>query len=446
MLTSTRIDPVPSEAAGKHDETMAGGGVKPTGVRLSAGERRAGFGLDLLNLWVANIQTGFGPFIAVYLTSRGWTQTAIGLALSMGTLTAMASQLPAGALVDAVRSKSRVAAMSIAAFALSALLLAVYPIPLSVFSAEVLHGFSSCTLGPAIAALSLAIAGQAGLGLRLGRNARFASIGNGIGAALMGGAGYYISERSVFFLTAALTLPAIFALRQLGHVELPVRERTDLRLRQKLSEIGGILGDRRLLIFAGCAALFTLSDAAILPIVGGALTKRAGAEASLLIAACIVLPQLVVAGLSPRMGTLAEIRGRRIVLLIGFATLPVRALLFAVVTDPILVVTVQILNGIASAAFLIMVPLVTADIAGRSGHFNLALGFVGFAIGIGGMASTTLAGWVTDSHGEAATFLFLAAVGLVATLLVWFALPETNPNAMEHSTGRLRKMRARPKE
>jgi MFS family permease len=146
------------------------------------------------------------------------------------------------------------------------------------------------------------------------------------------------------------------------------------------------------------------------------------------------------------MGTLAEIRGRRIVLLIGFATLPVRALLFAVVTDPILVVTVQILNGIASAAFLIMVPLVTADIAGRSGHFNLALGFVGFAIGIGGMASTTLAGWVTDSHGEAATFLFLAAVGLVATLLVWFALPETNPNAMEHSTGRLRKMRARPKE
>ncbi|HEX4505351.1 MAG TPA: MFS transporter [Alphaproteobacteria bacterium] len=442
MLTSTRIDPAPGPAPGQYDETAADPGVNPTGP----GDRRAGFGLDLLNLWVANIQTGFGPFVAVYLTSRGWTQTSIGLALSMGTLTAMVSQLPAGALVDAMRSKSRIAALSIAAFALSALLFAVYPVPLSVFSAEILHGFSSCTLGPAIAALSLAIAGHAGLGRRLGRNARFASIGNGIGAALMGAAGYYISERSVFFLTAALTLPAIFALRQLGHVELPVRARNDLKPKQKLQEIAGILADRRLLIFAGCAALFTLSDAAMLPIVGGALTKRAGAEASLLIAACIVLPQLVVAGLSPKMGSLAETRGRRLVLLVGFATLPVRALLFAVVTDPILVVTVQILNGIASAAFLIMVPLVTADIAGRSGHFNLALGFVGFTIGLGGVSSTTVAGWVTDHYGEAVTFVFLAAVGLLATAVVWLFLPETRPDPGEHGTVDPRKIKTRPKE
>src|SRR5262249_58057512 len=76
-------------------------------------------GLDLLNLWVANIQTGFGPFVAVYLTTRGWTETAIGFALSLGTLTAMASQLPAGALVDAVRSKATVGFFSIAAFRLS---------------------------------------------------------------------------------------------------------------------------------------------------------------------------------------------------------------------------------------------------------------------------------------------------------------------------------------
>jgi MFS family permease len=432
MLKSTVIEPAPPAAAPRHDATGAGGGTQ-----VSAGERRAGFGLDLLNLWVANIQTGFGPFVAVYLTSQGWTQTAIGLALSLGTLTAMVSQLPAGALVDAIRSKGRVAAFSIATFAASALLFAIWPVSLSVYFAEILHGFSSCTLGPALAALSLAIAGNAGLGRRLGRNARFASIGNGIGAALMGACGYYISERSVFFMTAALTLPAIFALRQLGHVELPVREQTekDRAPREKLRQIGRVLADRRLLIFAGCAAMFTLSDSAMLPIVAGALTKRAGSEASLLIAACIVLPQLVVAGLSPWMGSLAETHGRRLVLLLGFSTLPVRALLFAVVTDPTLVVAAQILNGIASAAFLIMVPLITADIAGRSGHFNLALGFVGFTIGIGGMSSTTLAGWVADHYGDAATFIFLAAVGVAATVLVWVALPETNPDLAEHTTG-----------
>src|SRR5579872_4135775 len=136
----------------------------------------AGHGLDGLNLFVANIQTGFGPFISVYLTTQGWTQTSIGTALSLGTIVAMASQIPAGALVDAIRSKALVALFSILAFSASALLFAIRPTALWVYAAEGLHGFSSCTLGPAVAAMSLALVGPAVLGRRLGRNSRFASI------------------------------------------------------------------------------------------------------------------------------------------------------------------------------------------------------------------------------------------------------------------------------
>src|SRR5258708_31166758 len=106
----------------------------------------------------------------------------------------MASQLPAGALVDAVRNKTAVAACSILVFTGSALLFAVQPTPLFVYLAEVLHGFSSCTLGPALVALSLAVAGEVALGLRLGRHARYAAVGNGIGAALVRAFGYYDSE------------------------------------------------------------------------------------------------------------------------------------------------------------------------------------------------------------------------------------------------------------
>ncbi|MGH7112805.1 MAG: hypothetical protein ACREFK_20580, partial [Stellaceae bacterium] len=58
---------------------------------------RAGRALDGLNFFIANFQTGFGPFVAIYLTSVGWTQGEIGLALSVGTMTAVAGQLPAGA-------------------------------------------------------------------------------------------------------------------------------------------------------------------------------------------------------------------------------------------------------------------------------------------------------------------------------------------------------------
>ena len=392
---------------------------------------RAGVGLDWLNLWVANIQTGFGPFVAVYLTSQGWTQTAIGLALSLGTLTAMASQLPAGALVDSIREKSRVAMFSILAFAASALLFALYPIQLLVFAAEILHGFSSCTLGPAIAAISLALAGQKALGQRLGRNARFSSVGNGIGAALMGACGYYISERAVFFLTAAVTLPALIAIVPLSHLQGTPRPASSRAKKPWIHwrRAVRVLKDYRLLMLAAVASLFTLADSAMLPLAGGALTKRAGSEASLLIAACIVLPQIVVALLSPKIGRLAEQHGRRPILLLGFCTLPIRSILFAITLDQTFVVLIQLLNGIASASFLIMVPLITADIAGRSGHFNLALGAVGFTIGIGGVLSTTIAGWIADHYGDPAAFAGMAVVGVAASLLVWRAMPETAPAA-----------------
>src|SRR5579871_3928944 len=110
----------------------------------------AGRGLDWFNMFVGNIQTGFGPFIAVYLSGQSWTQTAIGVALSIGTVSSMASQVPAGALVDAIASKTRVAAFSVLVFTASAMMFAIYPIPLFVYLAEILHGISSCTLGPAI--------------------------------------------------------------------------------------------------------------------------------------------------------------------------------------------------------------------------------------------------------------------------------------------------------
>jgi MFS family permease len=392
--------------------------------------RRAARGLDWLNLFVANVQTGFGPFLAVYLTTAGWTQTSIGLALSLGTITAMASQVPAGALVDAVRSKSRVAVFSILAFTASALMFTVAPIPLFIYLGQVLHAFSSCTLGPALVALSLALAGQSALAVRLGRNARFGAIGNAVGAALMGACGYYISERSVFFMTAALTLPAMAAILPIArHADRPfpeVERRSPQRLPRK-ERIGHVLGDRRLLIFAGFVMLITLANAALIPLAGSAITKRAGDAASLVIAACIVLPQVILALISPTVGRIAEARGRRPVLLLGSAIFPLRGALLAVTTDPSLVVLFQLLDGVAAACIGVMLPLVVADIAGRSGHLNLSLGTVGFAMGIGGTLSTTVAGWIADRYGDPAAFLTLALAGLAGVVLVWLAMPETRP-------------------
>ena len=87
-------------------------------------------------------------------------------------------------------------------------------------------------------------------------------------------------------------------------------------------------------------------------------------------------------------------------LLIGFAALPIRGLLFAAVSDPSLLLAVQLLDGVTAAVFAVMVPLVVADLTRGTGHFNLGQGILGTAIGIGAALSTTLAGYVTDRFGS----------------------------------------------
>jgi predicted MFS family arabinose efflux permease len=81
-----------------------------------------------------------------------------------------------------------------------------------------------------------------------------------------------------------------------------------------------------------------------------------------------------------------------------------------------------------------MMPLIVSDVAGGTRHFNLSLGLVGFGVGIGGTLSTPAAGWVADHFGIRTAFFALTAVGLLAVLLVWFAMPETRPK-QEPQTG-----------
>ncbi len=113
---------------------------------LRPGSNRA---LDLVNFFVADVQTGFGPFVAVYLTTHKWTQVEIGFALTLGTVTSLLSQLPAGILVDSMRNKRMAASGALIGVIIAALLLAVQPEQLPVLVAQILHGFASCVITPA---------------------------------------------------------------------------------------------------------------------------------------------------------------------------------------------------------------------------------------------------------------------------------------------------------
>jgi MFS family permease len=377
-------------------------------------------GLDWLNFFVANVQTGFGPLIAVYLTENRWTTAEIGYALTIGTICGLVSQMPAGALVDGMRDKRWAVWFGTLSISGTALMYAVYV-------AEVLHGLASSVIGPAIAAVSLALVGRAAFSERIGRNARFASLGGGLAAGVMGAAGSFVSAGSVFWLTAALGVPALMALRMIGHAtgSQPEAEAEQKDAPVGLAGLKELFLDWRLLTFAACVVLFFISNAAMLPLAATQITKRHPELADIIIAATILIPQVVVALLSPWVGRSSDRLGRRPIMLLGWMMLPLQGLLYASALTPFLLVLCQLLSGVSAAVFGVTMTLVAADLTRESGRFNLTLGALGVAIAIGASISTTFAGIIADAFGDSTAFLGLALAGLAGALLLWLVMPET---------------------
>ncbi|KQO96299.1 MFS transporter [Methylorubrum extorquens] len=391
--------------------------------------RRATYGLDAFTFFIANLQTGFGPFLAVYFTQQKWTQSDIGLALTVGSLVSLLGQMPGGAFVDASRSKRFAAGFSAFWVGASAVMLAALPTYLVVMLAMAIHSAASCVLTPAIAAISIGLVGHARAGERLGRNASFSAVGNALGAAGMGAIGYYLSNNAVFYLAGVLVIPALMALSFIPSARAvdagrprPAAQEPEPR---EAGGVSALLKNRALLCFAACMVLFFLANAAMLPLVGSVMTLRASETATALVAACIMVPQAVLALTAPFVGRLAERWGRKPLLVIGFAALPVRGLLFAFVSDPYWMVAIQVFDGISASVLGVMVPLIVSDVTRGTGRFNTALGAVGTGMGIGAALSTALAGFMADELGSRTAFLGLAIVGAAGLALVLLIMPET---------------------
>jgi MFS family permease len=404
----------------------------PSEPAVPVASKRSQVGVDWFAFFLADVQTGFGPFLAVYLTTEKWTNADIGFVLTAGSIVALLGQLPGGALVDALKRERLLAGLSMFAIGLSALWIAVAPQFSAVLSSQVLHSAGSVIVGPALAAISLELVGYRLIGERLGRNARFSSSGSLIAAAVMGAFGHYFSSRAVFFVTAAMAIPAMLALRLISEKEFhreelePEEPRPEYHFAKAFAELAA---NRTLLILAATVCLFHLSNAAILPLVANVTTLRSADNATELVALFIIVPQLMVAFVSPWVGRYADQRGRRPLLLVGFGALPVRAALLASSSDPTILVAIQVLDGLSAAALGVLVSGCVADITRHTGNFNLALGFVGIAMGVGGTISTTAAGIIADRFGTATSLLTLACIGLLAFVTFAFAMPETrNPD------------------
>src|SRR6202167_1483818 len=177
-------------------------------------------GLDGVNLFLAGALSGFGPYVAAFLAEQNWTQQNIGFVLTAGGSAGLLSQLPGGALLDAIRSKRIAVALGTGMIAAGAIMIAIWPSFPLVLAALVLQGITGGFLGLAIAAISLGLVGNAALAERLGRNQRFASTGGVLAAGLMGFIAYFLSYRAIFVVAAALVLPLLVALGRIRPADI----------------------------------------------------------------------------------------------------------------------------------------------------------------------------------------------------------------------------------
>jgi hypothetical protein len=60
------------------------------GLQASKRSQRA---LDWLNIFIADVETAFGPFVALYPATVGWRQGAIGSVIAINSAVALALQI-----------------------------------------------------------------------------------------------------------------------------------------------------------------------------------------------------------------------------------------------------------------------------------------------------------------------------------------------------------------
>ena len=191
------------------------------------------------------------------------------------------------------------------------------------------------------------------------------------------------------------------------------------RKEESAEKIRLLVKDRVRVFFLASVFLFHLSNAAMLPQSGQLLSKDNPKAAAAFMSACIIVTQLVIASTAARIGMRALTKGRRPLLLFGFAVLPIRGMLYTMTQVPVLLIVIQILDGVANCISVVVSILVIKDRTEGTGRFNITADAMATVHGVGAALSAALGGLLIQRWGFKASF-----AGLAVTVL-WWKIPET---------------------
>jgi predicted MFS family arabinose efflux permease len=392
--------------------------------------------LDAANFFLADVRDGLGPYLAIYLlTTLHWDAQNIGIAMSVMGIATVVAQTPAGALVDRTRRKRAYSIVASLLIAFAAIITITVPTYSVILGGQAIMGVAAAWFTPAVAAITLGLVGPKALDRRVGRNETFNHAGNVFAALLAGLLGYYVSTKGIFLLLAAMSVLSSLSVWRIREEDIDHQlargctEEEEKANDDKPSGWQALLGNRSILFFALACVLFHFANAAMLPLLGQRLAQGINAGASsAYMSACIIVAQLVMIPVSYLTGKLAP-KGRKRLLLFAFAVLPIRGLLYTLTGDPILLVAIQILDGVGAGIFGVLSILIVSDLTRGSGLFNTTQGAIATAVGLGASLSNAFAGMLLQHTNYNVSFLTLAALAIVALVVLWFFVPETGPQA-----------------
>ena len=274
----------------------------------------------------------------------------------------------------------------------------------------------------------------------MGRNSAFDHAGNVAIAVAAGAVGYLFSQRAVFLMVPVFAMLAAAAMLSIPGCAIDQDRACGLdddaaKTKQEPgpSGIATLLRSRPLVVFGFCAMLFHFANASLLPLVGQKLAQSHPALATAMMSSCIVAAQLIMLPVAIIVGRTADRLGRKPILLLGFAVLPVRAGLYTLSDSAPWLIAVQLLDGVGAGIFGAITPLVIADLMRGTGRYNLAQGAVATAQGVGASLSGLAAGIVVDHFGYSAAFLTSGAAACVAFAALFLVMPETSQAGLKHA-------------
>ena len=389
---------------------------------------------------LADVRDGLGPYLSIYLLlAHRWDPGSIGFVMAVGGIGAIVAQAPAGALVDRTTAKRAVIVGGALTVTAGSLMMPLFPGFASISILQALTGIAGSVFAPALAAITLGVVGPRFFSRRIGRNESFNHAGNASAAAITGGLAYFFGPVVVFWVLAALAAGSVIATlriprdaidhdlaRGMDHAQAESRRQP----RRQPARLTVLLHNQRLMIFAATVIAFHFANAAMLPLVGQLLALHNKDVGTALMAGCIVAAQVVMVPVAYVAGAKADSWGRKPIFLLAFAVLAARGFLYTVSDNSYWLVAVQLLDGVGAGVFGALFPLVVQDLTHGTGRFNVSLGAVTAATGIGASVSNLVAGSIVVAAGYNAAFAFLGALAAAGFVLYLIAMPETAPTEL----------------